>query len=85
MIRIESTYPHVEFERPSWHDDAACISIGADAFFPESGDRPGTRAAKRICASCVVRSDCLTVGLSEPWGIWGGMTHIERRKLGGAR
>lgn len=30
--------------------------------------------AKRLCADCPIRSDCLASALSrgEPWGVWGG-------------
>jgi WhiB family redox-sensing transcriptional regulator len=39
--------------------------------------------AKRICASCPVRRDCLdyAVRIREPHGIWGGLNEVERRQL----
>jgi WhiB family redox-sensing transcriptional regulator len=39
--------------------------------------------AKRICASCGVRDDCLEAALArhESYGIWGGLNEIERRGL----
>ena len=41
------------------------------------------RAAKRICAACEVRGDCLTfaVNTRQVDGIWGGATEGERRGL----
>jgi len=35
--------------------------------------------AKKICATCPVREECLEFGLTEPIGIWGGLTPKERR------
>lgn len=39
--------------------------------------------AKRICAGCPVREECLAHALEnrEDRGIWGGLTRLERRKL----
>ncbi|BDZ51496.1 hypothetical protein GCM10025867_37370 [Frondihabitans sucicola] len=42
-----------------------------------------TRDAKKICASCDVRAQCLEYALQndERFGIWGGLSERERRKL----
>jgi WhiB family redox-sensing transcriptional regulator len=67
----------------AWHEDAACAGIDPDRFYPEPG--PGiTRdiaAAKRVCAGCPVRAECLAYALAhdERHGIWGGTTPQERR------
>jgi WhiB family redox-sensing transcriptional regulator len=39
--------------------------------------------AKRICASCAVREECLEAALArhESYGIWGGLNEFERRGL----
>ena len=39
--------------------------------------------AKRICADCPVRQECLDYAMRvhEPFGIWGGLTEAERRQL----
>ncbi|MGH8988615.1 MAG: WhiB family transcriptional regulator [Acidimicrobiales bacterium] len=36
-----------------------------------------------MCASCVVRADCLEYAISirEPHGIWGGLNEVERKQL----
>lgn len=36
--------------------------------------------AKRVCAGCPARDNCLTLALDfkEPWGVWGGLTENER-------
>ena len=47
--------------------------------------RARERAAKRVCAACPVRRECLdfALRLREPFGIWGGLTESERRRLTG--
>ena len=64
-----------------WHDYANCRGADADLFFPERG--ASTRKAKGICAECQVRVDCLefAVTKSERFGIWGGLSERERRKI----
>lgn len=42
--------------------------------------RPEVRRAKQVCASCPVRLMCLSDGLEEAWGIWGGYTKPERER-----
>ena len=64
-----------------WQDQAACLGIDPDLFFPERG--ASTREAKGICASCSVKVDCLEYALanSEKFGIWGGLSERERRRI----
>lgn len=66
---------------PEWHARASCSEIGGDLWFPEKGG--STREAKRVCMACEVRATCLQYALdNEEWfGIWGGLTNRERRKL----
>jgi WhiB family redox-sensing transcriptional regulator len=42
-----------------------------------------TREAKKVCTTCDVRSECLEYALSndERFGIWGGLSERERRRL----
>jgi WhiB family redox-sensing transcriptional regulator len=65
----------------SWQTDALCAQTDPEAFFPEKGG--STRDAKRICTGCVVRAQCLEYALDndERFGIWGGLSERERRKL----
>lgn len=65
----------------SWQGDALCAQTDPEAFFPEKGG--STRDAKKICSSCEVRSECLEYALQndERFGIWGGLSERERRKL----
>lgn len=34
---------------------------------------------KAVCASCPVREECASLGENEDFGVWGGMTPVERR------
>ena len=65
----------------SWQADALCAQTDPEAFFPEKGG--STRDAKRICTTCDVRDQCLEYALQndERFGIWGGLSERERRKL----
>lgn len=65
----------------SWQADALCAQTDPEAFFPEKGG--STRDAKKICAGCEVRAQCLEYALEndERFGIWGGLSERERRKL----
>ncbi|PZR54363.1 WhiB family transcriptional regulator [Xylanimonas oleitrophica] len=64
-----------------WQERALCAQTDPEAFFPEKGG--STREAKKVCASCEVRSECLDYALAndERFGIWGGLSERERRKL----
>ena len=65
----------------SWQTDSLCAQTDPEAFFPEKGG--STRDAKKICTSCEVRNQCLEYALAtdERFGIWGGLSERERRKL----
>ena len=65
----------------SWQERALCAQTDPESFFPEKGG--STREAKRVCLSCEVRSECLDYALNndERFGIWGGLSERERRRL----
>ena len=65
----------------AWQERALCAQTDPEAFFPEKGG--STREAKRVCATCEVREECLEYALAndERFGIWGGLSERERRKL----
>jgi len=65
----------------SWQDLANCRGANADLFFPERG--ASTRTAKGICRACAVQNDCLEFAITngEKFGIWGGLSERERRKI----
>lgn len=73
-------------------DDAICAQTDPEAFFPEKGE--STRAAKMVCRGCPLRAEqlggngrCLEVALAngERFGVWGGLSERDRRKIRGAR
>lgn len=65
----------------SWQERALCAQTDPEAFFPEKGG--STREAKKICEVCPVRAQCLANALEhdERFGIWGGLSERERRRL----
>jgi WhiB family transcriptional regulator, redox-sensing transcriptional regulator len=66
---------------PDWQERGLCSQTDPEAFFPEKGG--STREAKKICDRCEVRPDCLKYALShdERFGVWGGLSERERRKI----
>jgi len=70
-----------EDEEQEWQERALCAHSDHEASIPEKGG--STREAKRICQGCEVRSECLEYALAhdERFGIWGGLSERERRKL----
>ncbi len=64
-----------------WQERALCAQTDPEAFFPEKGG--STREAKRICLGCEVKDECLEYALAndERFGIWGGLSERERRRL----
>ena len=68
-------------DEQEWQERALCAQTDPEAFFPEKGG--STREAKQICNSCEVRGECLeyALGHDERFGIWGGLSERERRRL----
>jgi WhiB family redox-sensing transcriptional regulator len=75
--------PPDDADELDWQDRGLCGQTDPDAFFPDMGG--STRAAKRVCRSCEVRAECLEFALvhDERFGVWGGMSERERRRLKG--
>lgn len=67
------------------HGTPVCQETDPDLFFPETGgDNFQFRTAKKFCSRCPVKAECLNLALvnNEQFGIWGGLTTKERKKLG---
>ena len=79
-FRVEDEITALSADR-AWQDQANCLGVDPDLFFPERG--ASTREAKEVCRGCVVRNDCLEFALEngEKFGIWGGLSERERRRL----
>lgn len=69
----------------TWMAEASCRDQPPATFFPEDGG--GVEAAKRVCARCPVREQCLEFALSHhiAHGVWGGMSERARQRLAAAR
>jgi WhiB family redox-sensing transcriptional regulator len=84
LIAVQGSQPEVEVEESGeleWQERALCAQTDPEAFFPEKGG--STREAKRVCLSCEVRVQCLDYALEndERFGIWGGLSERERRRV----
>lgn len=77
-MTLDDLFGAVEQE---WQEQALCAQTDPEAFFPEKGG--STREAKRICQACPVQDECLEFALEhdERFGIWGGLSERERRRL----
>jgi WhiB family redox-sensing transcriptional regulator len=66
-----------------WEVEAACAHVDPELFFPQGGEKGKTLQAKAVCAQCPVREKCLAKALrnNEEYGVWGGLTATERRRL----
>ncbi len=65
-----------------WRDRALCAETDPEAFFPEAG--ASAAVARRVCAACPVRTECLTDALNRhdvSYGVLGGLTPNQRRDL----
>ena len=65
---------------PALFDQAACKGVEPETF---QSDHPSRiAAAKRVCASCPILSDCLKWAIDNfEEGVWGGTTGWERQRL----
>ena len=63
-----------------WQDEANCLGVDANLFYPERGDHAAVMAAKAICAGCPVTAQCLEESAGEKDGIFGGMSGRQRRE-----
>ena len=90
------TYDKLRIDRITLDLHEAIIDNGGveceqvpDIFFPEDLSTPGqsvmrimaTDTAREICLRCPVMAKCLEVGMFEDFGIWGGATPEQRRKI----
>lgn len=71
-----------------WQLHAACRGMASSYFFHPEGERGPARArreaaAKTVCEQCPALRACRDHALAvhEPYGIWGGLSEIERQQL----
>lgn len=65
---------------------ASCRGLETDMFYSHKTrleERGLTlNHLRRICMSCPIQYDCLTIGVAhEPYGFWGGLSEEERKNL----
>jgi WhiB family redox-sensing transcriptional regulator len=87
VIRLVSvTDPH----EVVWQDLASCAEASGDYWYPEKdGVTREAKTAKRICAACPVRPQCLEFALDHMtttygagmYGIWAGTTVNQRKQM----
>lgn len=76
-----------EFTPQPWAGSSLCTSVDPEIFYPEKRSSAQAQRAKKICSRCEVRTACLEYALAtgERYGIWGGTSERERRRLRGER
>jgi len=76
----ENTPPVID-DSGDWKAAGKCRDLPPEVFFPADG--VGVEIAKRICEDCLIKEVCLEFALynGEKYGVWGGTSERERRKL----
>ena len=64
-----------------WMVNGNCCHHPPSTFFPSDG--VGVEVARRICADCPVREECLEHALRHriDHGVWGGTSERQRRRI----
>lgn len=73
----------LEVTSEEWMQRGECNGMNPDLFFPTVGENKAVAAAKKVCAQCDVREECLEYALQtrQMHGIWGGLSEKERRRI----
>lgn len=76
----------------AWQHQAAC-SDDPDRMHPDRQDKPANDRALLLCRGgwdreagvarpeCPIREQCLQAHKGEVFGVWGGLTELERQRL----
>lgn len=64
-----------------WQLHGNCVGVDPELFFPGRGE--SSKEAKAVCQDCPVKVDCLEYALAnaEKFGVWGGASERERRRM----
>jgi WhiB family redox-sensing transcriptional regulator len=65
----------------TWQERSACYGLDPEIFFPTTEEEAGL--ALSYCGVCPVKEMCLAwaVQSGERYGVWGGTTEQQRRRL----
>ena len=71
MTRIvhAATIPDTAARPGDWVLSAACAGVDPELFFPAKGDAYAAKQARRVCAACPVRMECLEDALHRESGL----------------
>ena len=67
-----------------WREYARCKGKLVDIWYPPldaENQEQYHAVAREVCNICPVWKECLIDGIGENWGMWGGLTTLERRDL----
>jgi hypothetical protein len=67
-----------------WMLEAVCRKVKNDFWYPpleEKNPEQYYAVGRELCRRCPVWKDCLKTGIEERWGMWGGLTPLERTPL----
>lgn len=80
-----SAPPPPDHHEQQWMLAARCRERAPHEFFPSDG--VGVDEARKVCAECPVRVECLEYALTYriDHGVWGGASERERRRILRAR
>ena len=68
-------------DTPQWISKSLCKNRHIDIWYPPlDTDNPDKYygVAREVCRRCPVWKECLDAGTTETWGMWGGLTPLER-------
>jgi hypothetical protein len=71
-----------ELIRNAWTKKASCLDIDTNFFFDKYEDSIQIRhGIDKLCKQCLVRRECLAVGVSrQEYGVWGGV-YLDKGKI----
>lgn len=68
-----------------WYKGALCANLHSEMFYPPlfkedriSPESNYYRLGKLVCENCPIKDECLSRGMNEEYGLWGGWTPKER-------
>ena len=72
-----------------WRKRGACVRVSTnsafltDLFFSAGHENEKRKIAREVCDTCPVKQECLDYALThhERFGVWGGLTERERRRM----